>query len=123
MPEPVIEAVEKILNRLTDGLHETTRLNKRKIQDVKLDPNQLLTLKENGIDTSFLSAFHPESEASKNAELIDKTLGESAKLMIEISGNDSLDWIPWVFDFGCVPRGICPPFWIFCRVKLSIRLS
>ena len=81
MPESVIEAVEKILNRLTDGLHETTRLNKRKIHDIKLNPNQLLTLKENGIDTSFLSAFHPESEASKNAELIDKTLGESAKLI------------------------------------------
>ena len=64
-------------------------MHKRKIQDIKLDPNQLLTLKENGIDTSFLNAFHPESEASKNAELIDKTLGESAKLMIEISGNDS----------------------------------
>ena len=106
MPEPVIEAVEKILNRLTDGLHETTRLNKRKIQDVKLDPNQLLTLKENGIDTSFLSAFHPESEASKNAELIDKTLGESAKLMIEISGNDLFDHeFPGKCYFGSFLRG------------------
>ena len=85
MSPEVVEAVEVILNRLTDGLHETTRLNKRKVRDIKIDPEALSTLKELGIETSFLEAFDPFSPACKKAAFIDKTLQEAAELMITIN--------------------------------------
>ena len=85
MPEPVIEAVEKILNRLTDGLHETTRLNKRPIRNIEPDPTELLTLKESGVDTVFLNAFHPESDSLKTAAFIDRTLEQSSILSTKMN--------------------------------------
>ena len=91
MPEPVIEAVEKILNRLTDGLHETTRLNKRPIRNIEPDPTELLTLKESGVDTDFLNAFHPESDSLKTAAFIDKTLEQSSKLSIKMDEGSVCD--------------------------------
>jgi len=81
----VIEAVEKILNKLTNGLHETTRLNKLEIAKEEPNPVDLLTLKNEGVDVAFLDAFHPESEAAKKAQFIDTTLEQAAKLMIEIN--------------------------------------
>ena len=85
MAPEVIDAVEIILNKLTNGLHETTRLNKRKIKDIKVDPTDLESLKEYGIDTSFLEAFDPFSPACKKANFINKTLQEASELMITIN--------------------------------------
>jgi len=88
MGPEVIEAVEVVLNRLTDGLHETTRLNKREIRDIKIDPESLATLKDLGVDTSFLEAFDPNSQACKKASFINKTLQEAAELMITINNGN-----------------------------------
>ena len=97
MSKPVIVAVEVILNKLTNGMHETTRLNKLEVKSVKPNPSDLLTLKTEGIDITFLDAFHPESESAKKAQFIDTTLDQAAKLMIEINSGtlrpiyDSMD--------------------------------
>lgn len=85
MAPEVIEAVENLINKQTEGLHETTRLNKKKIKDIKIDPNDLATLSELGIDTSFLEAFDPNSPACKKAAFIDKTLKDAGDLMLAIN--------------------------------------
>ena len=46
--------------------------------------------KDKGIDIEFLEAFHPESAHCKKAIFIDKTLEQSAKLMVEINESKSI---------------------------------
>ena len=55
------------------------------VQDCKIDCKALETLKELGIDTSWLEAFDMNSPVFKKAELIDKTLQEAAELMSKIN--------------------------------------
>ena len=102
MAPDVVEAVEIVLNRLTDGLHETTRLNKRKVNDIAINPASLATLTELGIDTSFLEAFDPNSPACKKATFIDKTLKEAAQLMITINNGRLNIAVGHVIDGFCI---------------------
>ena len=108
MPGPVVNAVETILNKLTDGLHETTRLNKRPIRHVEPDPIEMLSLRDKGVKIDFLDAYHPESEPLKTAAFIDSTLDEAAKLILKmnegtffsISGTfDNFYWILYSTDW------------------------
>ena len=101
MPGPVVDAVETILNKLTDGLHETTRLNRyvscnswlslnfldfrRPIRQVDPDPVDLLSLRDKEIEIDFLDAYHPESESMKTAAFIDRTLDAAAQLIIKMN--------------------------------------
>ena len=85
MAPEVVEAVENLLNKKTEGLHETTRLNRKKVRDVKIDPYDLATLSDLGIETSFLEAFDPNSPACKKAAFINKTLKDAGDLMLAIN--------------------------------------
>ena len=95
MPGPVVNAVETILNKLTDGLHETTRLNKRPIRHVEPDPVELLSLRDKGVKIDFLDAYHPESESLKTAAFIDSTLDEAAKLIIKMNEGKNFAFFPF----------------------------